>query len=252
MISTNIKNSEVRSIIDEMGAFSVLEYNRDVSVISPAEAASAYFSSMMNLRRRQVICSLDGTGVIMQAGAMQMMVGNIEAETNVKGAGDLLKKAIGSKVTGESAIKPRYTGRGLVVLEPTYKHVFMENISDWKNGIVIDDGLFLACDDTVKIGVQARQNISSAAMGREGLFNTVLKGDGVAVFESPYPRSELVEFVLTDDVIKIDGNMAVAWSASLQFTTERTTATLIGSAASGEGLVNVYRGTGRILVAPVQ
>lgn len=27
--------------------------------------------------------------------------------------------------------------------------------------------------------------------------------------------------------------------------------TLIGSAASGEGLVNVYRGTGRVLLAPV-
>ena len=27
---------------------------------------------------------------------------------------------------------------------------------------------------------------------------------------------------------------------------------LIGSAASGEGLVNVYRGTGKVLMAPVQ
>lgn len=50
---------------------------------------------------------------------------------------------------------------------------------------------------------------------------------------------------------KIDGNFAIAWSNTLNFTVERTTKTLIGSAASGEGLVNVYRGTGRILVAPV-
>ena len=54
-----------------------------------------------------------------------------------------------------------------------------------------------------------------------------------------------------NDVVKIDGNMAIAWSTGLQFTVERTTKTLVGSAASGEGLVNVYRGTGRILVAPV-
>ena len=45
--------------------------------------------------------------------------------------------------------------------------------------------------------------------------------------------------------------MAIAWSQSLQFTVERTTKTLVGSAASGEGFVNVYRGTGRVLVAPV-
>jgi len=33
---------------------------------------------------------------------------------------------------------------------------------------------------------------------------------------------------------------------------ERSGKTLTGSAASGEGLVNVYRGTGRIWIAPVQ
>ena len=51
--------------------------------------------------------------------------------------------------------------------------------------------------------------------------------------------------------MKIDGNMAVAWSQSLEFTVERSGKTLIGSAASGEGLVNVYRGTGKVLLAPV-
>ena len=32
---------------------------------------------------------------------------------------------------------------------------------------------------------------------------------------------------------------------------ERSTKTLIGSAVSGEGLVNVYRGTGKVLMSPV-
>lgn len=50
--------------------------------------------------------------------------------------------------------------------------------------------------------------------------------------------------------MKIDGNMAIAWSPSLSFTVEKSGKSLLGSAASGEGLVNVYRGTGRILMAP--
>ena len=45
--------------------------------------------------------------------------------------------------------------------------------------------------------------------------------------------------------------MAVAWSGTLDFTVERSGQSLIGSAASGEGLVNVYRGTGKVLLAPV-
>ena len=50
----------------------------------------------------------------------------------------------------------------------------------------------------------------------------------------------------------IDGNMAVAWSGSLDFTVERSGRSLMGSAVSGEGLVNVYRGTGKVLFAPVR
>ena len=61
-----------------------------------------------------------------------------------------------------------------------------------------------------------------------------------------------MEVTLKDDVIKLDGNMAVAWSGSLDFTVERSGKSLIGSAVSGEGLVNVYRGTGKILFSPVQ
>ena len=78
-----------------------------------------------------------------------------------------------------------------------------------------------------------------------------IQGNGVVCLESDCPREELVEVYLENDVLKIDGNNAVAWSGSLEFTVERSGKSLIGSAASGEGLVNVYRGTGRVLLAPV-
>ena len=71
-----------------------------------------------------------------------------------------------------------------------------------------------------------------------------------SLLNSPCPKDELYEMVLQNDVVKIDGNMAIAWSGSLNFTVEKSGKSLIGSAASGEGLVNVYRGTGKILMAP--
>ena len=61
-----------------------------------------------------------------------------------------------------------------------------------------------------------------------------------------------MEVRLEDDVLKIDGNMAIAWSPDLEFTVEKATSTLIGSAVSGEGFVNVYTGTGKVLIAPVR
>ena len=242
-------NDDIR-ILDQLGAFTVIEYMRDLSV-SPSDAQMAYFCHQMNVRKRQVICNLSKSNVTVQAGAMQWMVGNVQATTGIKGVGDFFGKALRGKVTGESAIKPEYTGDGTLVLEPTYKHLILLDVADWNGSIVLDDGLFLACDSSLTHKTIMRSNLSSAVAGNEGLFNLGIQGNGVLCLESSVPKEELVEITLENDVVKIDGNMAIAWSGSLEFTVERSGKTLIGSAASGEGLVNVFRGTGNVLIAPV-
>ena len=236
---------------DTLGAFTVIEYQRDLSVM-PQNAALAYYCNEMNVRKRQVICDVSKSPITTQSGAMQWMVGDVNATTGVKGVGDLFGKALRGSVTGESAIKPEYTGKGTLVLEPTYKHILLIDVADWNGSIVLDDGLFLACESSMKHKAVARSNFSSAVAGNEGLFNLGIQGKGILCLESECPREELVEITLNDDVLKVDGNMAIAWSGSLNFTVERSGKSLVGSAASGEGLVNVYRGTGKVLLAPVQ
>lgn len=108
-------------------------------------------------------------------------------------------------------VKPEYEGPGLVVCEPT---------------------------------------VSSAVMGGEGLFNTCLVGHGVVALECRCPEEELIEITLNNDTIRIDGNYAIAWSEDLRFTVEKSGKSLLGSAVSGEGFVNVYSGTGRVLLMP--
>ena len=246
----NFTNNDDIRILNQLGPFTVIEYVRDLSVM-PSEALIAYYCNEMNVRKRQVICDLKESNIILQAGAMQWTVGNVNATTGVKGVGDLFGKALRGSVTGESAIKPEYTGDGTLVLEPTYKHILLVDLDEWNGSIVLDDGLFLACDASLKHKAVPRSNLSSAIAGNEGLFNLGIVGHGVLCLESPCPKEELVEIELKNDVLKVDGNMAIAWSGSLEFTVERSVKTLIGSAASGEGLVNVYRGTGRVLLAPV-
>ena len=242
-------NDDIQKI-GELGAFSVMEYRRDLSVL-PSEAALAYYCNEMNVRKRQVVCDLSKSSVTVQAGAMQWTVGDVNATTGVKGVGDLFSKALRGSVTGESAIKPEYTGSGVLVLEPTYKHILLLDVADWNGSVVLDDGLFLACESSLKHKAVARSNFSSAVAGNEGLFNLGIQGKGILCLESRCPKEELIEIELQNDVLKVDGNMAIAWSGSLSFTVERSGKSLIGSAASGEGLVNVYRGTGKVLLAPV-
>ena len=97
----------------------------------------------------------------------------------------------------------------------------------------------------------SRKNISSAVLGGEGLFNVALAGTGCAVLESNVPMEELIEINLENGELKIDGKQAVCWSTSLDFTVEKSTKSLIGSAVSNEGLLNVFRGTGKVLMSPV-
>ena len=249
-ISNFTDNDDIR-VLEEKGPFKVVEYIRDLSVM-PSNAMLAYYCNEMNVRKRQVICDVSKANITLQAGAMQWTVGNVNATTGLKGVGDLLGKALRGSVTGESAIKPEYTGDGTLVLEPTYKHIILVDVAEWGGSIVLDDGLFLACDSKLKHKAVPRSNISSAVAGGEGLFNLGVTGNGVLCLESYSPKEELIEITLENDVLKVDGNMAIAWSGSLNFTVERSGKTLIGSAASGEGLVNVYRGTGKVLLAPVQ
>ena len=246
----NFLNNDDIKVIDSLGAFTVIEYQRDLSIL-PEQAQMAYYCSEMNVRRRQVVCDLSKANITLQSGAMQWTVGNVNATTGVKGVGDLFGKALRGSVTGESAIKPEYTGDGRLVTEPTYRHIILLNLDDWNGSVVLDDGLFLACEATLQHKAVMRSNISSAVAGGEGLFNLGINGKGILCLESPSPKEELIEIELVDDVLKVDGNMAIAWSGSLEFTVERSGKSLIGSAASGEGLVNVYRGTGRVLLAPV-
>ena len=250
-VSNFTDNDDVKTL-DQKGPFTVIEYQRDLSV-TPGSAVTAFYCAQMNVKKRQVICDLNHANITIQAGAMQWMLGNVSATTGIKGVGDLFGKAVRGKVTGESAIKPEYTGSGILVLEPTYKHLILLDIAEWNGSVVLDDGLFLACDSKLKHKAVMRSNLSSAVAGGEGLFNLGIIGNSGAIcLESDVPKEELVTIELHDDVVKIDGNYAIAWSGSLNFTVERSGKSLIGSAASGEGLVNVYRGTGKVIMAPVR
>ena len=238
-------------VLDEKGPFKVIEYEKDLSV-TPAEAISKYFSSQMNVRPRQLVVDLSKTvGIYLQAGAMQWMSGDNKLSSGITGIGDFGKKYLKSKVTGETTVKPEYSGNGYLVTEQTYKHLILLDLDDWDNNLMIDDGLFLAAEKSVELLVKRRTNLSSAAAAAEGLFNSVLSGKGFICIESKIPFKELIIIELNNDTVSIDGPMAIAWTSTLNLTVERSAKTFVGSAVSGEGFVNVYRGTGKILMAPL-
>ena len=238
-------------VIDEKGPFKVIEYEKDLSV-SPSEVMYKYFASKMNVRPRQLVVDLRKTsGIYLQSGAMQWMSGSSKLSTGIKSVADFGKKFLKSTVTNETTVKPEYSGNGYVITEQTYKHLILLDLDDWGNNLMIDDGLFLAAEKSVELSVKRRTNLSSAFASSEGFFNTVLHGKGYICLESRIPLKELIIIELNNDTVSIDGPMAIAWTSNLELTVERSAKSFMGSAVSGEGLVNVYRGTGKILMAPL-
>jgi uncharacterized protein (AIM24 family) len=181
---------------------------------------------------------------------MQWMGGEIELTTGVKGLGGLIGGALRGAATGEAAIIPQYTGKGIVVTEPTRKHIFLVDVTQSPDGIVIADGLFYACENSLSLEVEVAKSLSGAVAGGQGLFNMRLVGKGVAAMESPIPFNELVRVELNpSDTLKVDGAFAIMWDGGIRMTVEKSGKSLLGSAMTGEGLVNVYKGQGTVYLA---
>jgi uncharacterized protein (AIM24 family) len=243
----NLMNSGNVAVTKTEGVFSVIEHETDLSLSSPLEAVQQYFMKAQGMRKRQLLANLNNQGIILQNGAMQWIAGSITISADIKGFGDLVGKTFRGKVTGESAVNPLYRGTGTIFCEPTYKHLVLRHIQEGA-GLVIKDGLFLACTDTLAITLVAAKSLANLA--GQGLFNLAIRGNGVVALECPIPEEEIIRVDISEgEEIRVDGPFALMWEEGLSFTVERSSRTLLGSAASGEGLVNVFRGRGSVWLA---
>ncbi|GHS98944.1 transcriptional regulator [Synergistales bacterium] len=225
----------------------VFEY-KSLTPSTPSQGMAYYFAEKEGLKLRQCVVTLSGQdGVQLSPGAMSYMLGAVDMTTGITGVGDFAKKLLTSHVTGEKAIKPLYKGTGEVGLEPSFRHYIVAELDNEE--FCLDDGLFYAASEGIKITAKRNSLTTAIAGGEGGLFQLAARGTGLLVLESKVPMNEISVVELDNSVLKVDGNFAMLWSGSLQQTVERSGKTLIGSAASGEGLVNVFRGKGMVWLA---
>ena len=59
---SNFQNNDDVKTLASMGPFTVVEYQRDLSVL-PMDAQLAYYCNEMNVRKRQVICDLSKANI---------------------------------------------------------------------------------------------------------------------------------------------------------------------------------------------
>jgi len=191
---------------------------------------------------KMVKATIDNETIRAEAGALHYMRGLIELETPAPTAKGFLK----SMVTQEKIFRPTYTGTGEIFYGPPtfgeYTIMRFDN-EEW----VLDKGAYVCSDHDIEVGVFTNKAISGLISG-EGFFQTKVSGCGTVVIHS-YGPLETVE--LNNERLSVDGKFAVARQAHLNFNVRKATKGVFGSIASGEGLLNVIEGTGRVLLAPV-
>lgn len=198
-------------------------------------------------RWRQLAVDISGGSAILEAGALQYLRGDISLEAT-SSKGNLLSRAISAAGSGEGLYKTLYRGSGSIYTEPTQKHLLLGQIED--DELIVDDGAFVAAAGNLSVGRHINQGLLNTLGSGEGHIQPKLSGSGLFCLQTPVHPDEFEVLDLRGETLKVDGNLVVAYTAGLQMTVERAASGLLGSARTGEGFIQVYRGTGFLWLAP--
>ena len=233
--------------------FEVLEYGPLAGSEPFAVAERVFALNRAGARLRQLRIHLSNDAIRTEPGALQFLKGHVEMESSTGaggGIGGLMKGALAAARTGETLFKPLYQGTGVLYLEPTFGHFWLMQLEN--ETVYADQGLFFCCEDAVKVEAHKVESFSARLAGGEGRYQTRVSGSGIVVFRIPVPRSEIIELSLEDETLQVDGSFALLRTGEVRFSVERASNSLAGAVTSGEGLLQTFRGTGRVWVAPTQ
>jgi len=198
----------------EVLQFSELSGSSDISV-----ANSLYFASNSGMRLKMIRITLNNSFARIEPGSLYFMKGDLENKASTGGG---ILKGLGRKVlSGESLFVNEIHGTGQIYLEPSFGHFFIRKLELEDQALIVDQGMFYAGTQGIDISSTLQKNISAGVFGGEGLFQTQVKGNGVAVLYSPVPANEIQKIELNDEKFSVDGNFALLRTSGITFKAEK-------------------------------
>ncbi|OOM82473.1 hypothetical protein CLPUN_01750 [Clostridium puniceum] len=250
---SSLKFTNKLNMLSEMeveSKFQILEYENLDGATDAETAFGLNAIRQSGIKLKQIRIILNDSAVKLEPNSLSYMKGNIDIKNKSGGLLGFGKKIITSKLTGETAFKPTYSGSGDIFLEPSFGHFALVELED--DEIIVSDNMFYACEDGIDVNAAIQKNVSSAFLGNEGLYQTRIEGSGIVALKVPVPESEIFKCILINDTLKVDGNFAILRTGNIEFSVEKSSKSIVGTMVSGEGLVNVYRGTGEVWLTPTK
>lgn len=247
-----LKMNETYNVVDAKettdAIVEVLEYLQ-LNGSSDARAAERlFFVQQAGMTLKKVRIKLKKSKVRVEPGALYYMQGNLEMKAST--GGGIMKGLTRKAFSGESFFVNEIHGSGEIYLEPTFGHFMLVHVDGQE--LIVDKSLFYAGTAGLDISAVMQKNVSSAVFGGEGLFQTKIKGSGIAVLYSPVPRKEIQEFTLNDSKLSVDGNFALMRTSGVTFRAEKSSKSWVATSVSGEGLLQTFTGSGKVWIAPTQ
>ena len=191
---------------------------------------------------KMIKCTIENELVRAESGTLHYMVGQIQMDVAAPTLGGFLK----SMASGENVIRPTYRGTGTIYFGPPMfgEYTVLElQGHQW----IIDRGAYICSDAGINVNIWRNKGLAAIA-GGEGFWQTMVEGTGRCVIKSGGP---LEAIDLNNGRLVVEGTFAVARTGNINFTIQKSSRGIMASIASGEGLVHVFEGTGRVLIAPV-
>jgi uncharacterized protein (AIM24 family) len=226
----------------------VVSYGTLAGSADARTAEQLFFLREAGMKLKAVRLTLDGGKARVEPGALYWMKGALEMRAST--GGGILRAAARRLTSGESFFVNELHGRGQAMLEPTYGHFILVELDD--DALIVDKGMFYAGIGNLDIGASMQSNIGAGVFGGEGWFQTKISGKGVVALFSPVPMDELVEVDLAGDKLSVDGNFALMRTGDIKFSVEKSSKSWMATSVSGEGLLQVFEGTGKVWLAPTQ
>jgi len=254
---SNFDNTlEVLESVNGNGGFTVdiVAYKWLTGGQDVATAQALFMANQAGIRLKHVRIRLHNASAILEAGALYFMKGNIKIDAKAGGTGGLggIAKGFASKVlANETFFRPQYSGTGEIYLEPSFSHFMTIKLRE-KQALIVEKGMFFCSESRVGVSVELNKNVTAGALGGEGWFQTKVTGPGVVVLATPVPSSEVLVYDLFNETLQVDGNFALMRTEGVKFSVKKSTRSLLGSVASGEGLLQTFEGTGKVWIAPTQ
>jgi len=235
---------------DERSIVEIIQYKQLEGSSDVRTAENLFFATQSGMKLKMVRIRLNDSHVRVEPGGLYYMKGNLEIKAST--GGGLLKGLARKFTSGESLFVNEIHGSGEIYLEPTFGHFFLHRIDANEGGVIVDKGLFYAGTAGLDISATHQKSLSSAVLGKEGLFQTRIAGTGIAVLYSPVPSREIQRQDLVNDKLWVDGNFVLMRSEAVNYRVEKSSKSWLATSVSGERMLQTFDGAGFVWIAPTQ